>query len=210
MARPRAFDYERVVAAAKEVFWDRGYDGSSISDIESATGLNRSSLYLAFDTKLGLFQAALADYEHSFIDMRLGPVEAKGAGLEEAASFFRALAKLFANPKSERGCLQINSITELAGRVPPLVHRGAPFADRYRAAFANALAGTAAVGTTDNDRTVRRAELLSSAAMGAWVAVRADHEAAVRTCLAVSAEIESWASPVGGGRTRQRIPRRSS
>ena len=30
MARPRAFDYERVVAAAKEVFWDHGYEGASI------------------------------------------------------------------------------------------------------------------------------------------------------------------------------------
>src|SRR5580704_1384155 len=127
MARPRAFDHGRVVAAAKEVFWDRGYDGATVAELENATGLNRSSLYLAFDTKLGVFQAALADYERSFIDVMLAPVEAEGAGLQQGAGFFRALAKLFADPQSERGCLQINSITELAGRVPPLVHRGAQF-----------------------------------------------------------------------------------
>jgi AcrR family transcriptional regulator len=202
MGRPRAFDYERVVAAAKEVFWDHGYEGTSVDDLEHATGLNRSSLYGTFETKLGVFQAALDDYEHSFIDMMLGPVEAEGAGLEDAAGFFRALADLFGDPKSQRGCLQINSIIELAGRVPPLAHRGAQFADRYRSAFAHALAATAAAGTTDNNTTVQRAELLASAAMGAWVAARADHEAAARTCLAVAAQIEPWARPVRGSRTR--------
>ena len=202
MARPRAFDYDQVVAAAKEAFWDRGYDGTSVADLEDATSLNRSSLYLAFDTKLGLFQAALAEYERSFIDLKLGPVEAEGAGLGEAAGFFRALAELFGDPRSERGCLQVNSIAELAGRVPPLVHRGAQFTDRYRAAFAHAISPTEAAGGNDSDTTVRRAELLTSAALGAWVAVRADHEAAARTCLAVAAEIESWARPIRGGRTR--------
>jgi AcrR family transcriptional regulator len=204
MARPRAFDYEQVVAAAKEVFWDGGYEGTSVNDLEHGTGLNRSSLYRTFETKLGLFQAALDEYEHGFIDVMLGPVEAEGAGLEDAAGFFRALADLFGDPKSERGCLQINSITELAGRVPPLAHRGAQFADRYRSAFAHALGATATTGTTDNDTIVQRAELLASAAMGAWVAVRADHEAAARTCLAVAAQIEPWARPVRGGRTRPR------
>ena len=201
MARPRAFDYERVVAAAKEVFWDRGYEGTSVADLEHWTGLNRSSLYGTFETKLGLYQAALDEYEHSFIDLMLGPVEAEGAGLEDAAGFFRALAELFGDPKSERGCLQINSITELAGRVPALAHRGAQFADRYRSAFAHALAATA---PADNDIIAERAELLASAAMGAWVAVRADHEAAARTCLAVAAQIEPWARPVRGGRTGPR------
>jgi TetR/AcrR family transcriptional regulator, transcriptional repressor for nem operon len=204
MARPRAFDYEQIVAAAKEVFWDRGYEGTSVDDLEHATGLNRSSLYRTFETKLGLFQAALDDYEHSFIAMMLGPVEAEGAGLEDAAGFFRALADLFGDPQSARGCLQINSITELAGRVPALAHRGAQFADRYRSAFAHALAATAPAGTADNDTIVQRAELLASAAMGAWVAARADHEAAARTCLAVAAQIEPWARPFRGRRTGPR------
>jgi TetR/AcrR family transcriptional repressor of nem operon len=203
MGRPRAFDYERAVAAAKEVFWDRGYEGTSLNDLEHGTGLNRSSIYRTFESKLGLYQAALDEYEHSFIDMMLGPVEAEGAGLEDAAGFFRALADLFGDLQSERGCLQINSITELAGRVPALAHRGAQFADRYRSAFAHALGATGGE-TTDNDTIVQRAELLASAAMGVWVAVRADHEAAARTCLAVAAQIEPWAPPVRGGRTRPR------
>ena len=209
MGRPRAFDYERVVADAKEVFWDRGYDGTSVGDLEHGTGLNRSSLYRTFETKLGLFHAALDDYEHSFIDMMLGPVEAEGAGLEDAADFFRALADLFGDPRSQRGCLQINSITELAGRAPALAHRGARFADRYRSAFAHALADTAA-GRTDDDTIVQRAELLTSAAMGVWVAVRADHEAAARTCLAVAAQIEPWARPVRRGRARSRAQDRET
>ena len=60
MGRPRAYDQDTVVIAAKETFWQRGLEWTAVSDLEGATGLSRSSLYLAFETKRGLFDAALA------------------------------------------------------------------------------------------------------------------------------------------------------
>src|SRR4026207_1849859 len=104
MARTRAYEQGKVVVVARERFGRGGREGPAIGDLEAATGLSRSSLYLAFGTKRALFDAALAQYVDTFIDPLLGPVEAPQAGLAEAARFFRRLAALFADPRSRRGC----------------------------------------------------------------------------------------------------------
>src|ERR1700738_5672876 len=105
MGRPRLYEQDAVVATAKEVFWDRGYVGTALGDLEEATGLSRSSLYLAFGTKKGLFDAAVEEYVESFVEERLHPVEAPGAGLREAAGFFLGLAGFFRDRQTQRGCL---------------------------------------------------------------------------------------------------------
>jgi TetR/AcrR family transcriptional repressor of nem operon len=62
MARPRKFDEDDVVTAARERFWATGYDGTSMSDLVEATGLASQSLYGAFGSKHGLFMHALRGY----------------------------------------------------------------------------------------------------------------------------------------------------
>src|SRR5437016_1101317 len=118
VARPRTYETHAVLVAAKEAFWSGGYQPTSIEDLEGVTGLGRSSLYVAFGTKQALFDAALAEYEESFLTPLLATVEATDAGLREAAGFFTALAVVFGDPGSRRGCLAVNSIAELAGREP--------------------------------------------------------------------------------------------
>ena len=56
---------EDAVAAAAAVFWAKGYRDTAISDLERATGLNRSSLYSAFGTKQAIFGLALQWYLRS-------------------------------------------------------------------------------------------------------------------------------------------------
>ena len=62
MARPRSFDTATAVRAARQVFWTRVSEATSLPDLEAATGLRRSSLYQAFGSKRGLFDAAVASY----------------------------------------------------------------------------------------------------------------------------------------------------
>ncbi|NMO55347.1 TetR/AcrR family transcriptional regulator [Actinoplanes sp. TBRC 11911] len=62
MARPRKFDEDEVVAAARERFWATGYDGTSMSDLVEATGVASQSLYGAFGSKHGLFMRTLHAY----------------------------------------------------------------------------------------------------------------------------------------------------
>lgn len=59
MARPRTFDEQAVVRLAAELFAAQGFNGTSIDDLVTATGLMRGSLYKAFGSKRNLFNSAL-------------------------------------------------------------------------------------------------------------------------------------------------------
>ncbi|PKV09344.1 helix-turn-helix domain-containing protein [Bifidobacterium asteroides] len=61
MGRKRSFDDDEVLARAREVFLEHGYEGTSIDALVKATGLLRGSLYGAFSSKRGMFVAALRD-----------------------------------------------------------------------------------------------------------------------------------------------------
>ena len=63
MPRIESFDKEKVIKDAMQVFWEKGYNGSSMEDIFNATGLNRSSIYNSFGSKRSLYQATLEFYE---------------------------------------------------------------------------------------------------------------------------------------------------
>ncbi|MCT7371188.1 TetR/AcrR family transcriptional regulator [Mycolicibacterium llatzerense] len=63
IGRPRTFDPERVLDTAMRLFWEHGYDGVSISDLTTATGVNRRSLYDEYGSKAELFRAAVRRYQ---------------------------------------------------------------------------------------------------------------------------------------------------
>jgi len=110
MARPRSFDCDAVLDKAVETFREKGFDGTSIEDIEKATGLRRASLYGAFGDKRALYLAALKRYQGT-----------KGVRLLEqlnAAKTGRAaIERLFALTLDEAvqdpaGCLLANAASE--------------------------------------------------------------------------------------------------
>src|SRR5271155_5212684 len=63
LGRPRAFDCGEALDAAMEVFWRKGYEGASLSDLTEAMGVSRPSLYACFGNKEALFRQALDLYE---------------------------------------------------------------------------------------------------------------------------------------------------
>src|SRR5579864_5276945 len=74
--RPRAFDAKKALDCAMQVFWRKGYLGTSLSDLTDAMGINRPSLYATFGNKKSLFRKAL---EHYF----KGPSSYLGESLRE-------------------------------------------------------------------------------------------------------------------------------
>src|SRR5579862_3206535 len=62
MGRPRSFDVNRGLDSALRVFWRKGYEGTSLSDLTKAVGVNRPSLYAAFGDKKALFRKAFDRY----------------------------------------------------------------------------------------------------------------------------------------------------
>ena len=61
--RPREFDVDEALTAALRVFWSKGYEGASMTDLTDAMGITRPSLYAAFGNKESLFRKALDLYE---------------------------------------------------------------------------------------------------------------------------------------------------
>jgi TetR/AcrR family transcriptional repressor of nem operon len=116
MARHKEFDQDETLQKAMEVFWARGYEGTSIQDLVGHMGINRQSLYDTFGDKHALYLLALDRYCH---------VESRKAIelLENSASVKKAVRKLFGGvvegalcDKQRRGCFAGNAMSELAGR----------------------------------------------------------------------------------------------
>ncbi|MFI9786911.1 TetR/AcrR family transcriptional regulator [Kitasatospora sp. NPDC051984] len=60
--RPRTFDIEDRLERAMRVFWRHGYEGTALSDLTAAMGINRPSLYAAYGNKEALFRQCLDHY----------------------------------------------------------------------------------------------------------------------------------------------------
>ena len=201
MARSRSFNAETVVEAAKDVFWARGYEGSAISDLEQATGLNRSSLYGAFGSKEELFDRALGVYIEGFVSGLLGPMEDPRARPQDVEGFFRSLSALFRadTMPARHGCLWVNSIAEFAGRdgVPAPNVRARQFRERLHGAFGHALRGTPSTDEVSVRWVERRARFLASATFGIWLNARIDAAQAALLCDAAIEEASSWWARTG-------------
>jgi len=194
MARPRSFRIEDAVEAAAGVFWSKGYRDTAISDLEQATGLNRSSLYGAFGAKQAIFDQALEWYLRGFIGPRLAPLERPGAVTGDIERFFAGLARFFrTGAQARQGCLMINSIAEHEGRGTLLGRRAQAFRDRLNAAFANAMAGQHEPGLARE-----QAQLLTATTFGIWQLARIDPTGAAHACDAAAACIRMWHQPPAG------------
>src|SRR6478609_10252610 len=87
--RPRAFDRDAAVRCAMEVFWEKGFDGTSMSDLADAMGIYSPSLYAAFGGKEDLFREALGLYGSAEGAIARRALEENAGGREAIAAMFR-------------------------------------------------------------------------------------------------------------------------
>jgi TetR/AcrR family transcriptional regulator, transcriptional repressor for nem operon len=186
MPRPKSFAPADAVRAARNHFWRYGYEATTLSDLEAATKLNRSSLYQAFGTKRQLFDLALENYLADVAWPRLAPVEEPGAGPARVAAYFTTLAAaLTAAPEiAHRGCLIVNTITELGARDADARAFGTAYRNRIRSAFAAAFASAMPARAA-----ARRADLTTATLIGILVTARLDPVEAAAIARATAAEL---------------------
>jgi AcrR family transcriptional regulator len=113
VGRPREFDIEDALAAALKVFWRKGYEGASLTDLTEAMGITRPSLYCAFGNKEALFKKALDLYQREklcFIDQALDAPTA----FEAVERILLGGLELHTNPETP-GCLGVNSVLSCQG-----------------------------------------------------------------------------------------------
>ncbi|WP_214317237.1 TetR/AcrR family transcriptional regulator [Nonomuraea sediminis] len=115
MARTREFDTEAAVEAAMGVFWRKGYAATSIHDLVEATGVGRGSLYAAFGSKQGLYEAALTRYAERSGAANAARLDRAAPVREVLRGLLLALVDATVLDPERRGCLITNTATE---RVP--------------------------------------------------------------------------------------------
>ncbi|UUZ94526.1 TetR/AcrR family transcriptional regulator [Paenibacillus sp. P25] len=88
MVRKREFDEDQALDSALKLFWQKGYEATSLSDLTSGMGIQRPSIYAAFGDKKELFEAALRKYTRT----HASEVRAK---LQSSSSVKEAFRRLF-------------------------------------------------------------------------------------------------------------------
>jgi len=198
VGRSQSFDTTTVVQAARDVFWDQGLEGASLPDLERATGLNRSSLYHAFGSKRGLFDAAVEDYLETVIRPRLRPlVKAARQTPPQAAravvTYFEELASAVGQVPAgspRRGCLLVGCATGPAGHDEAL----RAVVDGYRAELTGALADAlrAAAPALADDTLEQRARVLLSLQLSALALARVNQGESVAMLRAARDQAAQW------------------
>ena len=112
MARPKEFDRNKVLDRATRLFWERGFGGTSISDLEAAMGIGRTSIYAAFGAKEDLFMAAIDHYDATY-SIKLRNALNSGLPVRQAiVLYFDELMTAFSDPDLPLGCLVTNVAVE--------------------------------------------------------------------------------------------------
>lgn len=119
VGRPRAFDMDTALEKALEVFWRKGYDGTSLSDLTEAMGINKPSLYAAFGNKEQLFLKAIELYESRPCSFFLPALE-KPTAYQVAEHMLYGAAMNMADQNHPQGCVVVQgalSCSEAAAAV---------------------------------------------------------------------------------------------
>lgn len=188
--RPLSFDREEVLDELVQLFWEKGYEATSMADIVEATGLNKSSLYNAFGAKDVLLKEALKRY----VEFRSGTaamVLTEGtAGLADIQTLFDQLW----HDSDRRGCLAVNSSTELGlrdGDVVSVVHQ---YRTLMRTAFRAALTRAADQGEIAPQLIETYVNLSVTNVLGMAVLIRsgANSNEVLSHVDAVRHQVDSW------------------
>jgi AcrR family transcriptional regulator len=117
--RPREFDTELALDRAMELFWRKGYEGTSLSDLTETLGITRPSLYAAFGNKAALFRSALERYETNVVTYRRKALNASSAH-DVARELLEGAANLFGDRRTPAGCLGVQSALACGEEAEPI------------------------------------------------------------------------------------------
>lgn len=123
----KSFDEDDVVGKAMTVFWQKGYDSTSLADLISSTGITRGSLYNAFGGKEPLFVLALQKYDTDHRRAWLAELEAIDDPARAIALLFDHLVADTVQDAGQKGCFLVNTSLDLASHgaeVNQLVRQG--------------------------------------------------------------------------------------
>ncbi|WP_432463849.1 MULTISPECIES: TetR/AcrR family transcriptional regulator [unclassified Agarivorans] len=106
--RPRNFDPAKALAAALQVFWEKGYEGASLNELTQAMGINKPSMYATFGNKEQLFFKAIELYEQR-PNAYFYPALAKATAYQVAEHILQGAITNLSDPTQPQGCVVIQA-----------------------------------------------------------------------------------------------------
>lgn len=155
MARTKEFDPDAALAAALELFRERGYEATSLADLVAHLGIGRASLYATFGDKHALYLAALDRYVRERDTAVIDALSQPGPALPAVRALVAAFADESATDPRRRGCLVVNAAVERMPRDPAVARRVEASWDVLETALAGALTRARAQGEIPAGRDPR-------------------------------------------------------
>lgn len=107
--RPREFDRDEALAKARDLFWARGYEGTSMAELVEELGLASARIYAAFGSKEALFREAVALYEAGAGGFADRAFEEERTARAALARLFRTAIDVYAPAGHPRGCMVVSA-----------------------------------------------------------------------------------------------------
>jgi AcrR family transcriptional regulator len=193
VGRTQSFDRETAVRGARAVFWQSGYEDASVPDLERATGLSRSSIYNAFGSKRGLFDAAVQNYLDEVVRPRLGPLQEAQVGPGAITDYLDGLREALRGAGSApaaNGCLLINAAGAPIAHDAEVARVIAAYRDELRAAVGRGIAARLPeAAAADRERL---ADAVTGLVVAAFALVRIAPEEASRSLLTARGLIDGF------------------
>jgi len=112
MARSKQFDERQALVSAMLVFWEKGFEATSIQDLEQAMGLNRTSIYNAFGNKRAIFDRVMSCYKESVMSSLFTEMDGAPGIREGIRRMLNAALDIHFDEGNPGGCLLVLSILE--------------------------------------------------------------------------------------------------
>ncbi|MEP1537759.1 MAG: TetR/AcrR family transcriptional regulator [Paracoccaceae bacterium] len=176
MPRTASFDRNALIAKAREIFWQKGWAGTSMKDLERGLGLHPGSFYAAFGSKDALYELTLDRYVEEG-QARLDQLVQTHGALGALKAYLRSVVEDSAMPV--RACMLSKTLLELSGQDNQLASRAKQHMATMEARFASLFAQAQDEGDIDKGMSAeKRARRFQSDLMGLRVsAERGDIDA---------------------------------
>jgi AcrR family transcriptional regulator len=134
--RPRKTDPDKALDIAMKMFWEQGFDGTSMNDLSACTGMAKPGLYATFGDKEAVYSKALERYFEKYGLPLVDDLAASPDPLDIVVRrFLQAIAAFVVDKSWPGGCFAINSVVDCANQSPSLEGPGRAFHERRRNAF---------------------------------------------------------------------------
>jgi TetR/AcrR family transcriptional repressor of nem operon len=173
MPRKKEFDEYEVLNRAMEIFWQKGYEATSVQDLVDQMGINRGSLYGTFTDKRALFLAAINHYDQTVVSAVVTYLHRPGSARRAIEDYIKSEVQRALHDRHRQGCFVTNSAVEVGPHDAEAEERLTASLHRVEAAFYDALVLAKQHGEISTKRDLRAlARFLTSSLQGIRVMAR--------------------------------------